>query len=87
MEKLRELYAEYYHSVPTEKWLSKRRHRFKAKPLKDMTDIEMMSGINRDEAEIALEEYAKTIEYDESWGWFHQDEVYPELILLREWYK
>lgn len=94
MTQLRELYTKYYYSLPTEKWMSKRNHMFKAKPLNEMTDIEMMSGTNRDNAERELEQYFKesvkngTLTWDDSWGsWFYQDKEIPTLILLKAWFK
>lgn len=93
MERLRELYTKYYHSLPSERWLRKRSHRFKAKDVDDMTDIEMMCGSDREEAERELEEYFDTavangtLVWDESWGsWFYQDSECPTLILLKKWF-
>lgn len=93
MDRLRELYRQYYYSLPTERWMSKRKHRFKAKPLDEMTELEMMAGMNRDEAERELEEYFNesvkngTLTWDDSWGsWFYQDKEISTLILLKEWF-
>ena len=92
MDKLRELYLVYYNSLPTQRWQSKRRHRFKARPLDDLSEVEMMIGANRDYAEQQLEEYFDNCilnkEITWEWGnhWFHQDEEIPSLILLKEWF-
>lgn len=91
MDKLKELFKRYYYSCPTERWMSSKKHLFKAKPVNEMTDIEMMCGVNRDVAEKELMDYLNEVIIPQGWQWgkqwFYQDDEIKELVLLKDWFE
>lgn len=85
-------YAEYKHSVPSERSESHRRSYFKALPEKELSDEDMMYGERREVARCKLELYILwqllrgQLYWSESWGtWFWQSATDKDLVILRTW--
>lgn len=87
------LYAQYKHSVPSERSERKRRKYFKALPEAELSDEDMAYGVFRDIAQITLELTVLcfilngSLIWDESkmGRWFWQSPNDKDLIILREW--
>ena len=91
LSEIERLYQIYKYSTPTEN--DKRRTYFYALPAEKLTDAELVLGVNRHEAKVALEMYVLTmivggvLRWDENvmkgkWFWKGND---GDLIILREW--
>lgn len=85
-------YAEYKHSVPSERSESHRRYYFKALSEKELSDEDMMYGERREVARCKLELYILwqllrgQLYWSESWGtWFWQSATDKDLVILRTW--
>lgn len=87
-------YDNYKNSTPTEKSMSNKRCYFKAKEYKNMTDAEMVCGMNRDVARAYLEGSVLCfllngqLKIDELFDnkWFWQSKVDTDFIMLKDWF-
>ena len=90
---IEDLYAQYKHSVPSERSERKRRKYFKALPEDDLNDEDMIYGTLRDIAQIILELAVLCFILNDSliWNeekmgrWFWQSPNDKDLVILREW--
>lgn len=93
LDEIREYYADYKYSLPSERSDSKRRKYFKALPVDELTDEQLMFGKPREVAQYALEAFilCMIVRGDFIWdeqvlnNWFWQDEFDPDLVILRSW--
>ena len=88
---IRELYK---YSLPSERSDNKRRHYFKALPMEEITDEQLMIAERREVSQAALEGLvlclivSGQLVWDEeimNGKWFYQSKNDPDLILLRSW--
>jgi hypothetical protein len=91
---IEELYKAYKYSLPSERSDSKRRKYFKALPMEEITDEQLMVAERRECAQAALEGFvlcmivSEQLTWDENvmqGKWFYQSESDPDLVLLRTW--
>lgn len=90
---IEDLYAQYKHSVPSERSERKRRKYFKALSEDDLNDEDMIYGTLRDIAQIVLELTVLCFILNDSliWNeekmgrWFWQSPNDKDLVILREW--
>ena len=90
---LEELYQNYKHSRPSERSDHKRRCYFKALKLNELSNEDMLYGIDRETAQFELEAYllawvlSGLFVWDEqSMGkWFWQSQNDKDLVILRSW--
>ena len=91
---IEELYKAYKYSLPSERSDSKRRKYFKALPMEEITDEQLMVAERRECAQAALEGFvlcmivSEQLTWDEDvmqGKWFYQSESDPDLVLLRTW--
>lgn len=85
-------YQQYKHSIPSERSESHRRSYFKALPEKDLSDHDMLYGVEREVARCQLEVFVLLMLFDgqlrwhNEWGsWFWQSPNDKDLIILRQW--
>lgn len=82
---LEALYATYKHSIPSEKTMG-RVPRFKALPESELSDDDMLYGVEREQAEEQLEQALHGFTMpDDSGTWFWQSKQDPDLVVLRSW--
>lgn len=87
------LYTRYYHSIPSARSDSKQRSYFRALPEHELSDEDMLYGIHREVAQVALELFVlcSIINGSLVWSefadnkWFWQSQNYPSLIILKQW--
>ena len=91
---IRELYRNYKYSLPSERSDNKRRKYFKALPMEEITDEQLMVAERREIAQAALEGFVLCLivsgqlvwNEDVMQGkWFWQSKSDPDLVLLRSW--
>lgn len=91
---IRQLYKNYKYSLPSERSESKRRRYFKALPMEEITDEQLMVAERREVAQAALEGFVLCmiisghLIWDEEimqGKWFYQSKTDPDLVLLRSW--
>ena len=91
---IRELYKNYKYSLPSERSDSKRRKYFKALPIEEITDEQLMCANRRETMQAALEGFilcavlTEQLIWDEAimgGKWFYQDKKDPDLVILRSW--
>ena len=91
---IRELYRNYKYSLPSERSDNKRRKYFKALPMEEITDEQLMVAERREITQAALEGLvlclivSGQLIWDEEimqGKWFWQSKSDPDLILLRSW--
>jgi hypothetical protein len=91
---IKELYAQYKYSLPSERSDNKRRKYFKALPMEEITDEQLMVAERREVACAALEGFvlcmilSGQLVWDEEimeGKWFYQSKTDPDLVLLRSW--
>lgn len=89
---IEELYHKYKYSLPSERSDNKRRKYFKALPIEQMTDRQLMTAVRREVAQARLEGFILcaivngTFKWTESMGkWFWQSKNDPDLVILRSW--
>lgn len=90
---IRELYKMYKYSLPSERSDSKRRKYFKALPIEELTDDQLVRAQRRETAQATLEGFilcnilAGYFKWDEDvlGRWFYQDKKEENLIILRKW--
>ena len=93
LDKIRELYITYTFSLPSERSDKKRRKYFKALPMEEITDEQLMVAERRECAQAALEGFilcnvlSGCLIWDEpTMGkWFYQSKNDPDLVILRSW--
>jgi hypothetical protein len=95
LDKIRELYMIYKYSLPSERSDKKRKKYFKALPIEDLTDEQLIYGARREVAQYMLEAFilCAIINGDFVWDdtihgkWFYQDELESDLVILKNWIK
>lgn len=90
---LEDLYQAYKHSRPSERNDNKQRRYFKALRVNELSDDDMLYGIDREVAQFRLESYLLCwilsglfVWDEESMGkWFWQSQNDKDFVILREW--
>ena len=90
---IEELYQQYKYSLPSERSDNKRRKYFKALPIEQMTDRQLMTAVRREGAQARLEGFilcmilnGSFVWDEEKLGkWFYQSKNDPDLVILRSW--
>lgn len=90
---IEERYLRYKYSLPSERSDSKRRKYFKALPVDELTDEQMICGTPRETAQFVLEAFilCMILRGDFVWNeeimgkWFYQHPSEPDLVILRSW--
>lgn len=91
---IEELYKLYKYSLPSERSDNKRRKYFKALPMEEITDEQLMVAERRECSRAALEGFvlcmivSGQLVWDEeimNGKWFYQSKTDPDLVLLRSW--
>lgn len=95
LQEIERLYIRYRHSVPSQRNDNKRKRYFRALHECELSDEDMLYGVHREEAQIALELFILcqilhgTIKWDDfaEGKWFWQSQNTPSLILLKKWFE
>ena len=90
---IRDLYGAYKYSLPSERSDNKRKKYFKALPIEELTDEQLIRGVRREVAQYALEAFilCAILNGDFVWDeeihgkWFYQRPSEPDLVILRSW--
>ena len=90
---IKEKYKQYKYSLPSERSDNKRRKYFKALPVEELTDEELILGTPREVAQFKLEALIllAILNGDFVWDeelhgkWFYQDSSESDLVILRSW--
>lgn len=93
LDRVRELYIAYKFSLPSERSDKKRRKYFKALPIDELTDEQLIYGVRREVAQYMLEAFilCAIINGDFVWDdemhgkWFYQDKIEQDLVILKNW--
>jgi hypothetical protein len=93
LDKIRELYIAYKFSLPSERSDKKRKKYFKALPIDELTDEQLICGTRREIAQYMLEAFilCSIINGDFAWDdeihgkWFYQDKLEQDLVILKNW--
>ena len=93
LDKVRELYITYKLSLPSERSDKKRRKYFKALPIDELTDEQLIYGTRREVAQYMLETFilCAVLNGDFVWDdkihgkWFYQDKLEQDLVILKNW--
>ena len=94
LNKIEGLYKEYKYSLPSERSDNKRRKYFKALPMEEITDEQLIAAERREFSQAVLEGYvlcmivSRQLVWDENvmqGKWFWQSQNDPDLIILRSW--
>ena len=93
LKRIHFLYSVYKHSQPSARSDGKRRLYFKALPLQELSQDDLLYAPNREEAQAELELYFlacitfNALQWDEATmgKWFYQSKEDPDLVILREW--
>ena len=93
LNKIRELYIAYKFSLPSERSDKKRKKYFKALPIDELTDEQLICGTRREIAQYMLEAFilCSIINGDFVWddkihgNWFYQDKIEKDLVILKNW--
>ena len=93
LDKARELYIAYKFSLPSERSDKKRRKYFKALPIEELTDEQLIYGTRREIAQYMLEAFilCAILNGDFVWDdevhgkWFYQDKIEKDLVILKNW--
>ncbi len=93
LDKVRELYTTYKLSFPSERSDKKHRKYFKALPIDEITDEQLIYGARREIAQYMLEAFilCVIINGDFVWDneihgkWFYQDKIEKDLVILKKW--
>lgn len=93
LSEIEELYAVYRHSIPSERSCSKRKLYFSALNFEEISDEDMLFGVERETARVELELFVLcqmllgALKWDDfaKGKWFWQSSVHPTLILLKSW--
>lgn len=92
-ETIDELYENYKYSLPSERSDSKRKKYFKALPISEISDKQLMVAERREVAQCKLEGFIlcmilmNVFTWDElTMGkWFYQSKNDPDFVILRSW--
>ena len=88
------LYRVYKYSLPSERSDNKRRKYFKALPMEEITDEQLMTAERREFSQAVLEGFvlcmivSGQLVWDEKvmqGKWFWQSDIDPDLVVLRSW--
>ena len=88
------LYRVYKYSLPSERSDNKRRKYFKALPMEELTDEQLMTAERREYSQAVLEGFvlcmivSGQLVWDEeimNGKWFWQSNIEPDLVVLRSW--
>ena len=90
---LEDFYENYKYSLPSERSDNKRRKYFKALPIDELTDEQLICSVRREVAQYMLEAFilCAIIKGDFVWDeeihgkWFYQDPCEQDLVILRSW--
>ena len=91
---IEELYKVYKYSLPSERSDNKRRKYFKALPIEEITDEQLMVAERRECSQAALEGFvlcmivSGQLVWDEDvmqGKWFYESQEDPDLVLLKNW--
>ena len=91
---IEELYKNYKYSLPSERSDNKRRKYFKALPMEEITDEQLMVAERREYSQAVLEGFvlcmivSGQLVWDEeimNGKWFYQSKTDPDLVVLRSW--
>ncbi len=93
LDKVRELYITYKFSLPSERSDKKRKKYFKALPIDELTDEQLIYGARREVAQYMLEAFilCAILNGDFVWDdeihgkWFYQDKIEQDLVILKNW--
>ena len=93
LNKVRELYIAYRFSLPSERNDKKRRKYFKALPIDEITDEQLIYGARREVAQYMLEAFilCAVLNGDFVWDdeihgkWFYKDKTEQDLVILKNW--
>ena len=93
LDKVRELYIVYKFSLPSERSDKKRKKYFKALPIDELTDEQLIYGTRREVAQYMLEAFilCAILNGDFVWDdeihgkWFFQDKIEKDLVILKNW--
>lgn len=93
LDKVRELYISYKFSLPSERSDKKRKKYFKALPIDEITDEQLIYGVRREVAQYMLEAFilCAVLNGDFVWDdeihgkWFYQDKLEQDLVILKNW--
>lgn len=93
LDKVRELYITYKFSLPSERSDKKRKKYFKALPIDELTDEQLICGARREIAQYMLEAFilCAILNGDFVWDdeihgkWFYQDKLEQDLVILKSW--
>lgn len=93
LDTVRELYILYKYSLPSERSDKKHKKYFKALPIEELTDEQLIYGARREVAQYMLEAFilCAIISGDFVWNeeihgkWFYQDKNEPDLVILKKW--
>ena len=93
LDKVRELYIAYKFSIPSERSDKKRKKYFKALPIDELTDEQLIYGTRREVAQYMLEAFilCAILNGDFVWDdeihgkWFYQDKIEKDLVILKNW--
>lgn len=93
LDLIRMLYIAYKYSLPSERSDKKRKKYFKALPIEELTDEQLIYGARREVAQYKLEAFilCAIIKGDFVWDeeihgkWFYQDTLESDLVILKSW--
>ena len=93
LDKVGELYIAYKFSLPSERSDKKRIKYFKALPIEELTDEQLIYGTRREVAQYMLEAFilCAIINGDFVWDdeihgkWFYKDKAEQDLVILKNW--
>ena len=93
LDRVRELYVTYKFSLPSERSDKKRRKYFKALPIDELTNEQLLYGTRREVAQYMLETFVlcAILNGDFVWDekthgkWFYQDPLESDLVILKSW--
>ena len=92
LNRIESLYADYKHSLPSERSDSKRRKYFKALSIEKLTDKQLMTAQRREIAQCKLEGFilcmvlnGKLKWTNEMGKWFWQSKNDPDFVIIKSW--
>ena len=93
LDMIEQLYNNYKYSLPSERSDGKRKKYFKALPMEEITDEQLMVAERREFSQAVLEGFVlcmivsgKLVWDEKVMGkWFYQSKTDPDLVLLRTW--
>ena len=93
LDRVRELYVAYKFSLPSERSDKKRRKYFKALSSDELTDAQLICGVQREIAQYMVEAFilCAILNEDFVWDekthgkWFYQDPLEPDLVIRKIW--